>query len=61
MPGDVWKGDLGKERLFFFFITLPCLYFETYHTCTKNPNKRNGKQTANGKRALMGKTGCGSA
>lgn len=42
-----------------FSTMLPCLYIEMYHTCTKNPNERNGKQTAKGKRAFMGKMGCG--
>lgn len=56
--GGVERRSGGKRG---FLTTLPCLYFETYHTCAKNPNERNGKQTVKGKRALMGKMGCDAA
>lgn len=56
--GAVERRSGGKRG---FLTTLPCLYFETYHTCAKNPNERNGKRTVKGKRALMGKMGCDAA
>lgn len=56
--GGVERRSGGKRG---FLTTLPCLYFETYHTCAKNPNERNGKQRVKGKRALMGKMGCDAA